>query len=40
MAKSGMGIVAKTKGTYGSTKKALSNKILVGPLTKRPSKSR
>lgn len=35
-----MGITHKTKGTYGSTKSALGNKMLVGPLSKRPSKSR
>jgi len=42
MAKSGasMKITNKTKGNYGTTKKALGNKVFVGPLSGRPSKSR
>lgn len=35
-----MKITNRTKGNFGSTKKALGNKMFVGPLSGRPSKSR
>lgn len=38
--KSAAKITGRTKGNYGSTKKAMGTKILDGPLTSRPSKSR